>query len=469
MEKHSVLNRQLRRCNLTEKDCPTDLEQWQQFLVRINRAYNDLDQERYLLERLQEISSREMNELYQELEDKQTRLQAIFDNVNEGIVITDEEGTINALNTKAALMFGYDTNELIGKNFDILITHYDKISEAKLINLSSVEVYGLKCDGNKFPAELSTTEIQIKQHPIIVGIIRDISERKRAQEKEKKLNEELVTTARLAGMADVATSILHNVGNILNSLGVSITLLKEKLTNPKVLKSILKLNNIVNQYNGDFAKYLISSAGQLFPEYIKVLEETIKSERDNVIDEISSLTNNIQHIKEVIAMQQSLAGHVLGMLERTHLSKQLDMAIRIVGFGSPYTIKRSYKVKEAVILDKIKLMQILVNLIRNAKDSLLEKNNLEEKKITLTTERKKSKIQIKVIDNGIGILPKNITKIFSFGFTTKRTGHGYGLHTSILLAKEMGGTLKAESKGLNQGAIFTLELPYNPFEGKKNG
>src|SRR5437899_6179087 len=112
-----------------------------------------------------------------------------------------------------------------------------------------------------------------------------------------------------------------------------------------------------------------------------------------------------------------------------------------------------------VALDKHKVLQILVNVMRNAKYAL-DDGGREDKRLVLSIGMNgNDRVKLSVIDNGVGIAPENLTKIFSHGFTTKKDGHGFGLHSGALAAKEMGGRLIAHSHGVGRGATFTLELP----------
>ena len=112
-----------------------------------------------------------------------------------------------------------------------------------------------------------------------------------------------------------------------------------------------------------------------------------------------------------------------------------------------------------VVVDKHKVIQILINTLSNAKHAL-DESGRNDKKLSVSislAEGKKVKVTIK--DNGVGIRPENLTKIFSHGFTTKKDGHGFGLHSGANAAKEMGGTLAGHSEGLGKGSSFILELP----------
>ncbi len=118
-----------------------------------------------------------------------------------------------------------------------------------------------------------------------------------------------------------------------------------------------------------------------------------------------------------------------------------------------------------MLVDKHKVLQILINVIRNAKYAVSESARREKKvvvRVGVQGYNGHRRVQIAVCDNGIGIAPENLARIFAHGFTTKRDGHGFGLHSAALAAKEIGGSLVAHSDGLNQGATFMLELPTDP-------
>jgi signal transduction histidine kinase len=106
-------------------------------------------------------------------------------------------------------------------------------------------------------------------------------------------------------------------------------------------------------------------------------------------------------------------------------------------------------------------VQVLVNLIRNAKQAC-DDSGSATKKMTVRVSGSLDSVRVSVIDNGVGIPPENLTRIFAHGFTTKPNGHGFGLHGAALAAREMGGSLTVHSDGGGAGAAFTLELPVHP-------
>lgn len=287
-----------------------------------------------------------------------------------------------------------------------------------------------------------------------------------------ELNQKLINTARQAGMADIATSILHNVGNILNSANVSIGLLKDTTEEPyfKRLVAILKM---LKEHQNTLITYLTEDPkGQLIPEYLIEILDVLKTEDTIYIQEITNLDTHLQHIREIVAMQQAFSG-ISGIIEKIFLPEVIDIALQISGYtlfpDKHIQVIKIYKQTPFIMTDQTKLLQILVNLIRNAKEAITENNQNAQKEIILLIDygQSNNEIIIKVIDHGIGIPQENLIRIFSFGFTTKPKGRGVGLNSCAIAAKELGGTLIAESEGIGKGATFTLKIPVSYTKPKR--
>ena len=183
-----------------------------------------------------------------------------------------------------------------------------------------------------------------------------------------------------------------------------------------------------------------------------------------MLTELSLLTDHIGHIKSIVATQQSYA-RVSGLIEEVSASELLEDAFRLLEAGlvrHHIEIIRDFEDIPKFFVDKHQFLQILLNLLRNAKQATADAGN-PEKVIRVRIRRLgEDRVRIEVKDNGIGLPPENLTRIFAHGFTTKRDGHGFGLHSSALAAGQMGGSLRAESEGPGRGATFTLDLPLTP-------
>jgi len=126
------------------------------------------------------------------------------------------------------------------------------------------------------------------------------------------------------------------------------------------------------------------------------------------------------------------------------------------------SLAREFIDDPTIIVDKHTVLQILVNLIRNAQYAC-EESRRPDKRVTVRISKNGNDgINIQITDNGVGIQRENLSRLFSRGFTTRSDGHGFGLHTCLLAAKEMGGTLSVHSDGSGLGAVFTLVLPVQP-------
>jgi signal transduction histidine kinase len=294
------------------------------------------------------------------------------------------------------------------------------------------------------------------------GVSKDITAMKNTEAELEQTHRQLLDTSRQAGMAEVATSVLHNVGNVLNSVNVSSSLIADKVRKSKIA-DIAMLAEVLREHQNDLPDFVANDPrGQKLPEYLAKLAEHLTLEQGKILGEIGSLANNIIHIKEIVTMQQGYAKG-LGVLESFKAVELVEDALRMnIGAVDRHNIKviREFSEVPPVLTDKHKVLQILVNLIRNSKYAC-DDSGKDNKQITLRVRNGDGRVKVSVIDNGIGIAPENLTRIFSHGFTTRRDGHGFGLHSGAIAAKELGGALTAFSDGLGRGATFTLELPVN--------
>ncbi|TDJ73181.1 MAG: HAMP domain-containing protein [Planctomycetota bacterium] len=274
--------------------------------------------------------------------------------------------------------------------------------------------------------------------------------------------EEIIKTARLAGMSEVASGVLHNVGNVLNSVGISSSVVVESLesfsiTDLELMVDVLKENehNLAHFVtNDERGKHLIF--------YFSALTETLGFQKDSALKEMSSLTQGIDHIKQLVQAQQKITGKV-GFRERLSLEKVFDEALDICqqAFGRKDIIEivRDYQAVPDVKSDKHKLMEIVINLIQNARQAM-RSNGSRAKVLTLRLRRVDAEWAcMEVQDTGMGISRENLARVFNLGFTTKKDGHGFGLHVSANSATEMNAYLSVHSEGPNRGATFKLTVP----------
>ncbi|WNG44767.1 PAS domain-containing protein [Archangium minus] len=291
---------------------------------------------------------------------------------------------------------------------------------------------------------------------------RDITARKVAETRLAEMHRSLVDVSRYAGMAEVATGVLHNVGNTLNSVNISAGLLSDRLRHSRV-PGLRKAANLLHEHASDAGTFLTTDPrGQQLPGYLLALSEELEKERESMRKEVGSLTASVEHIKSIVSMQQQYA-RAAGVVERLPVPQLIEEALRLHA-GSferkGIHIVREYDPVPPILVDRHNLLQILINLLSNAQHALMESNTPDKRlsiRIRLSTGG--DQLIIEFSDNGVGIAPENLARLFSQGFTTKKTGHGFGLHISALAATKMSGRLTCTSAGLGRGATFTLELP----------
>ena len=289
-----------------------------------------------------------------------------------------------------------------------------------------------------------------------------VFERQTAASRLEEMHRRVLDSARRAGMAEVATGVLHNVGNVLNSVNVSCGVITDKLRGSTVA-NLKKAAGMLEQHQEHLDEFLTQDQrGKHFVPFLIALSQQMIIDEKKIREEVEDLRKNIDHIKSIVSVQQSNAG-VSGFIQPASLQELIEDAIRIISVVSlrqSIEIVREFDEVPIVNVDKQKILQILVNLVTNAINALKESDQTDSKKLTIRlSHNAEDKACVSVTDNGIGIVPDNLTRIFSHGFTTRVNGHGFGLHSAALFAQEMGGSLTVHSDGLGQGATFTLEIP----------
>jgi signal transduction histidine kinase len=303
-------------------------------------------------------------------------------------------------------------------------------------------------------------ENQVQQRT--AALQHEIKERIDAQAKLEASTKQLLQISRQAGMAEVATGVLHNVGNVLNSVSVTATVVCDRLRRSEI-ENLRRAALMLEGQNGHLAEFLSGDPkGKLLPEYLSKASTHLASERNELVSEMASLVEHIEHIKEIVAMQQTYA-KVFGVMEPVPPGALVQDALRMNAAAfDRHGVRVEQKIGDdvpSVMVDRHQVLQILVNLLHNAKYAMDEQGPAEKVLEIRAARHGESIVSIAVTDNGIGIDPENLTRIFSHGFTTKRNGHGFGLHSGALAAKQMNGSLSAQSGGRGQGATFILELP----------
>ena len=297
-----------------------------------------------------------------------------------------------------------------------------------------------------------------------------IEAKDRAHAELAAAQQRLIELSRGAGMAEIATGVLHNVGNVLNSVNVSASLVANKVRESRV-ENLVAATRMLADHAGDLEEFMEKDPkGQRLLPYLSKLGDHFRSERESVLAELESLSSHVGHIKQIVATQQSYA-KVSGLVENVKLSEMVEDALRIVQAGfvrQGIQVERDFQPLPAIAAEKHKILQILLNLLRNAKQAIAEARDTRPGMIRIRIRSlDEARVSLAVEDNGVGLPPENLTRIFGHGFTTKADGHGFGLHSCALAANEMGGSLRGESDGTGCGATFTLELPLRSAESAR--
>jgi hypothetical protein len=290
----------------------------------------------------------------------------------------------------------------------------------------------------------------------------EVAERRRVERELVSANALTYAISHRAGMAEVANSVLHNVGNVLNSANVSALILYEQHKTTS-LKDFPLAISLMTAHQNDLAQYLLQDPqGRQIPDYLKLLAEVWEAEYANAIKELEQLMLSMQHIKEIVARQQSLSGQG-GLKVRMNLKDVLRDAISFLAVQLKESeIEVALQVGDAVWWtgDRIKLTQIILNIVMNGQQAIMAsvEKNIRKLQIQVSQSHDHT-LRIDFTDNGIGMTEATLNGLFSYGFTTKENGHGLGLHASAVAAHEMGGTLTAHSDGMYLGSTFSLTLP----------
>lgn len=416
-------------------------------------------------------------------EEKLRLFRNLIERSNDCIFAVEPKwGRFLDVNNRACDSLGYTRKELLNmmtiKDIEVSIpddSHWQKQME-KLKDKKDIvkqSKYKRK-DGSTFFVETSlklvTQEKQDQEkQDYIIAIARDITERKRAEVKLKTAQEKLLETAREVGMAEVATGVLHNVGNVLNSVGVTAESIQKRVRNSKI-SYLSDVVGLFEEHASELGAFMTNEErGKKIPAFLANLSKELIEEQERCLEALEALTKHVQHVGDIIQLQQSHS-KTKGLIEPTSIAELVDDTLQINAetiTRNSVEVKRDIANLPTLLLDRHKVLQILTNLISNAIYALSISNRDDKILKICVKETKNGHLRIDVCDNGIGIPKENLTRIFEHGFTTKKKGHGFGLHSTALSANELNGSIIAHSDGPGKGAVFTVELPFKTQEATK--
>jgi len=441
-----------------------------------NKMVNDLRiasiNEYKLIHELTELNEdleNRVSERTQELAASESKIRAVLDNIGEGILLLDEKGLIESLNPAAEEIFSITEQDAMGTSsaqlIEINTTH--QVYSEPMFEISDshqpTESVGHRPDGSKFPIEFVISSMELGNTKMYVCIVRDITARKEAEATLAEAQQQLVESAHKSGMADMATGVLHNIGNILNSVNLAGEEIM-RISSGSKISGLLKANELLNEQKDNYADFFANDErGKKLPGYFLKMGNVLEGEIANINKEARGLIEKTTMMKEVISTQQAYA-HSGFHTEKLSVNELIEDALKIqIASLEKWGVKlnKQYKDIPTCLGQKSKLLQVITNLIKNAKEAMSNNDQFNKpKELTIETGIVGDNFAyIKVTDNGCGISSAQLSKIFNHGFTTKEHGHGFGLHTSANAMTEMHGSLKVDSDGVEKGASFTVTIP----------
>lgn len=404
---------------------------------------------------------------------------AILASISDGLCTLSANWCVNYLNPAATRMLNISLTQAVGVPIDTLIRIVDEEGSTAGLSMHrpalergqavGMRARFLRLDERILHVDYALCPIVIAEHndnensnpPLILLQFSDIGAKVKAERAVQELNTQLIAASHRAGMSEIASGILHNVGNVLNSLNVSANLIRETLESTPV-DGMGRLAALLTAHKDDLASFFsLDPKGQQVIPYLHTLQQTIQSEHTVLRNESRQLLKHLEHIKAVVSTQQTYAKsetHVdeIVLAELIHDAVELNQnALR------HHDVNVHLRCPEALTVcsDPHLILQILVNLLSNASEAL-EDSRAALRTIEIdVTQTQPNRVTIAVKDFGKGIAEDNLDKVFQASFSTKPEGHGFGLHSSALAARQIGGELRAFSEGPDKGATFSLEIP----------
>ncbi|MBH0197232.1 MAG: PAS domain-containing protein [Nitrospira sp.] len=291
----------------------------------------------------------------------------------------------------------------------------------------------------------------------------EINQRKKAETEKERLYQELMQASRQAGMADVASSVLHNAGNVLNSINVSTDTLLKAVKKPGV-EDVCRIASMFHEHQNNLYQFLTADQkGRQIPAYLSLVAESLSGNHQTIQNELDALMKQVDHLKQVITVPHDVAraGNVLEPVFAEELMEQAVLIAMPELARYRIEIIREYHPVPRIMTDRHQVLQILVNVITNARNAMVEYPGRAHQlslRVGMMQDGNRS-VRFEVADTGCGIAAENIPRLFAQGFTTRKAGRGLGLHSAAISAKSLGGSIQAHSEGEGYGAIFVLDLP----------
>jgi PAS domain S-box-containing protein len=417
-----------------------------------------------------EPAARKIASQFNDLEKAKIRLASEFNALNRSTPRAEVnlEGKITEANDQFLNCLQYSRGEFLERPLSSLIQdkkqkslHEEIWQDVLQGNYRTEEVKWLSQSGEE--KHIQSTLNPIKDHngnvTRIVIYANDFTENVLAEQEKQRLNSELNEAARQAGMAEVATGVLHNIGNVLTSVNVSASVLRNQITSIP-MRHLARAADIIGENRSNLAEFLTEDdRGKKFPVFLEQLTNNFETGHTELLKEADDLSDHVEHIIELISMQQSVAGRG-GTMQNIELSNLVNDAIHLnqSSLNSHYVeVTRELEEEVTLATNRHEILQILVNLIRNGLQAT--RGIQRDPTLTVVAREQDGFAVISVTDNGVGIAKEDLCKLFEYGYTTKEDGNGFGLHASANIANALGGKVTVVSDGIDQGATSVLRIP----------
>lgn len=405
-----------------------------------------------------------------ELATSKVYVNNVLRSMADSLLVIDATLTIGSVNPSLLELLGYEEDALVGQSPGLIFG--EEFAQGSIIenlllqgSVSGIESSFLTSAGQLIPISVSGSMMKDEQGQFqgLVCVAQDITERKRMEEEKLQLHEQLLDTSRKLGMAEVASDVLHNVGNVLNSINVSIGVVADLLKNSMV-GDVGRISQLFHKHHDDLGNYFSTNPkGKQIPAYLEKLAGQLVEEQRVAIAELDGLREHAQHAQHCVAAQQDVA-KVSGITEPVAVVELLEEAVAAnqdLLTASQIDVSREFEEIPLLIVDKYQVLEVLVDVIRNSCQAMASASTKQLIVRAKIIPGPPDSICLEVEDSGVGIASEDLTKIFGQGQNNKEGMRGMSLHNGALMAKNLGGTLRAHSAGIGHGATFSLELPGN--------
>jgi two-component system sensor kinase FixL len=363
------------------------------------------------------------------LPEREALLGAILETSPDGLITIDESGRINSFNPAAERMFGYRTDEVLGRNVACLmpqpyreahdgyIERYLRTGEKRIIGIGR-EVLGQRKDGTIFPVELAVAEVGAQRHRLFAGFLRDVSARRRVEQRLQELQTELIHVARLSAMGEMASALAHELNQPLTAI------INYAQATQRLIAGIDDQRRAALAGLLDKTAQQASRAGQIIH---RLRQFVAKGETERTLEDINAVVEEASMLALIGAAGRGIAVR------------------RVLTDGLP-----------PVLMDKIQIHQVVTNLIRNSVDAL---GDVERREIVICTRLPTTdQVEISITDTGPGLASEVAARLFEPFVTTKPEGMGIGLSICRSIVDAHGGRLWA-SVPQDGGTAFHVSLP----------